>query len=329
LSTNNWTNSTDVSDTTSTLTASNLTITTKYRAVVQSGECSSANSTTATVSVFPLSVGGSVFGSDTVCSGINSTILSLSGYTGTVVKWQKSTDNWVSATDVSDTTATLIATDLTATTKYRAVVQSGPCSTANSSDATVTIRDGFIAGSISATDDTICYGGDPENISSLELASGGDNSILYKWQISTSSSIAGFTDIISATDSVYNPQSGLTTTSWFRRLAMDESCAGDYTASDGVFQVNVRSAFSAGSILADGETICYNGDPAKISNLLKASGGDGLISYQWQSSTTNGTSGFSNILGANDSIYNPPGNVTDTIWYYYLRCIRWSMENQH
>jgi hypothetical protein len=315
LSTNNWTNSTDVSDTTSTLTASNLTITTKYRAVVQSGECSSANSTTATVSVFPLSVGGSVFGSDTVCSGINSTILSLSGYTGTVVKWQKSTDNWVSATDVSDTTATLIATDLTATTKYRAVVQSGPCSTANSSDATVTIRDGFIAGSISATDDTICYGGDPENISSLELASGGDNSILYKWQISTSSSIAGFTDIISATDSVYNPQSGLTTTSWFRRLAMDESCAGDYTASDGVFQVNVRSAFSAGSILADGETICYNGDPAKISNLLKASGGDGLISYQWQSSTTNGTSGFSNILGANDSIYNPPGNVTDTIWY--------------
>ena len=91
------------------------------------------------VTVYPVSIGGTIAGSTTVCSGTNTTTLTLSGHTGSIVKWQYSTNNWVSSTDVANTTTTLIATNLTTTTKYRAVIQSGVCPSANSGDATIIV----------------------------------------------------------------------------------------------------------------------------------------------------------------------------------------------
>jgi hypothetical protein len=87
------------------------------------------------------SVGGSIAGSAAVCSGTNSTILTLSGETGSITKWQSSlTSNFSSVTDIASTTASITATNLTATTYYRAVVTLGSCTAANSSVATVTVN---------------------------------------------------------------------------------------------------------------------------------------------------------------------------------------------
>jgi len=69
-----------------------LNATTYYRAVVQSGNCSTANSSVATITVTS-SGGGTTSGSATLCSATNSTTLTLSGYSGTIVKWQSSTVN--------------------------------------------------------------------------------------------------------------------------------------------------------------------------------------------------------------------------------------------
>jgi Concanavalin A-like lectin/glucanases superfamily len=101
------------------------------------------NSSGSNYTTVKTSVGGSVAGGATVCSGINSTTLTLSGHTGSVTKWQSSTVSDFSSgvTDITtNTTTTLIATNLTATTYYRAVVQSGACTVANSSGATVTVN---------------------------------------------------------------------------------------------------------------------------------------------------------------------------------------------
>ncbi len=131
----------DITNTTTSLTASNLTVTTYYRAVVQSGSCTAANSGTATITVDPASVGGTIAGSVAVCSGTNSTTLTLSGNTGSVTKWQRSTSaDFASAIDITNTTTSLTASNLTATTYYRAVVQSGSCTAANSGTATITIK---------------------------------------------------------------------------------------------------------------------------------------------------------------------------------------------
>ncbi len=139
-STDNWTTTADIENTTTSLTATNLSTSTKFRAVVQSGDCNAAYSSVAAVSVTPPSVGGSISGSGAVCPGTNNTILTLSGYTGNVVKWQKSTDNWETTTDVESTRTSLVVTDLAVTTKYRAVLKSGDCYTANSSEAIITVN---------------------------------------------------------------------------------------------------------------------------------------------------------------------------------------------
>jgi gliding motility-associated-like protein len=86
------------------------------------------------------SVGGSIAGSATVCAGTNSTVLTLSGQTGSITKWQSSlTSNFASATDISNTAASLTATNLSATTYYRAVITLGSCTAANSSTATISV----------------------------------------------------------------------------------------------------------------------------------------------------------------------------------------------
>ncbi len=72
------------------------------------------------------SISGSVNGSSSVCMGINSTLLSLSGQTGIIQKWQFSTNDSI-WTDIPDTTAQYTAENLTVETKFRAIVLNGGC----------------------------------------------------------------------------------------------------------------------------------------------------------------------------------------------------------
>lgn len=79
----------------------------------------------------------------------------------------------------------------------------------------------------------------------------------------------------------------------------------------------MRSAFSAGSINSDGETICYNANPIAIGSYSDASGGDeGSITYQWQKSTFNGSSwsSWGDESGATSSSFDP-SNLTTTTKY--------------
>lgn len=103
---------------------------------VTPGDCGSI-----TITVDPVSVGGSIDGSATVCSGANSTTLTLSGQVGAIQKWQSSlTPDFANPTDIANTTTSLTATNLTQTTYYRAVVQSGVCAAAFSATATVNVN---------------------------------------------------------------------------------------------------------------------------------------------------------------------------------------------
>ncbi|MEI6142746.1 MAG: gliding motility-associated C-terminal domain-containing protein, partial [Mariniphaga sp.] len=131
---------TDIANTSATTVSNQLTQTTKFRATVQSGICSAANSSETTVTVDPVSVGGTVTGGTTICSGSPSGLLTLSSHTGNVVKWQSSTTPFSSWTDIANTSATTVSNPLTQTTKFRATVQSGVCGSENSSETTVLVN---------------------------------------------------------------------------------------------------------------------------------------------------------------------------------------------
>lgn len=138
----------DIANTVTTLTVTNLTATTYYRAVLTSGVCPAANSATATITVSPVSVGGTIAGAGTICSNTTTATLTLSGHIGTITKWQSASDAaFTTPVDIVNTTTTLSVANLTATTYYRAVVQSSPCSLTYSASALLTYKsttwDGF------------------------------------------------------------------------------------------------------------------------------------------------------------------------------------------
>ncbi|WP_374755963.1 immunoglobulin domain-containing protein, partial [Emticicia agri] len=96
--------------------------------------------TKTTFTITAPSVGGTVAGSQSVCIGANSGTLTLSGHTGSIVRWESSTDNFVSnIVTIANTTTTLNFSNLSQTTKYRAVVKNGNCAAINSAVATITV----------------------------------------------------------------------------------------------------------------------------------------------------------------------------------------------
>jgi hypothetical protein len=100
--------------------------------------CVSSTRVAVTATVNPLSVAGTINGAGTVCSGTNSTVLRLTGSTGSI-QWQVSTNNSTFTNIAGATALTFTATNLTATTYYRAVVTSGSCTPATTASATIAI----------------------------------------------------------------------------------------------------------------------------------------------------------------------------------------------
>ncbi|KGO91616.1 T9SS sorting signal type C domain-containing protein [Flavobacterium subsaxonicum] len=100
---------------------------------------------TASVVIEQPPVGGTVAGTQTVCSGLLASDLTLSGYTGNIIKWQRATNAaFTDATDIANTTATLTGAELgplDTTTYVRAVVGRFTYANVNSTNyATLTVK---------------------------------------------------------------------------------------------------------------------------------------------------------------------------------------------
>ncbi|AZJ34120.1 Ig-like domain-containing protein [Tenacibaculum singaporense] len=270
-STDNFTTDTDIANTTTTLTATNLTATTQYRAVVQSGACAEVSSATATITVDPTSVGGSIAGSTNVCTGTNSTTLTLSGHTGNIIRWESSTDNFTTDTDIANTTTTLTATNLTATTQYRAVVQSGACAEVRSATATITVDPTSVGGSIAGSTN-VCTG---TNSTTLTLS--GHTGNIIRWESSTDNFTTD-TDIANTTTTL--TATNLTATTQYRAVVQSGACA---EVSSATATITVDPTSVGGSI-AGSTNVCTGTN----STTLTLSGHTGNI-IRWESSTDNFT----------------------------------------
>ncbi len=115
------------------------TVTTTYTVTATNSFGCSASATT-TVTVDPISVGGSVTGGTSICSGSTSGLLTLSGNTGNVVRWESAVSPFTVWTPIANTSSTYTSGALTQTTQFRAVVQSGVCAEANSASTTVSVN---------------------------------------------------------------------------------------------------------------------------------------------------------------------------------------------
>ncbi|MEI6565417.1 MAG: YDG domain-containing protein, partial [Verrucomicrobiota bacterium] len=256
----------DITNGESTYTSGALNATTSFRAVVQSGVCPEAFSVSTTVTVTPPSVGGTVSGGTIVCTGSPSAELSLSGHTGTVVKWQYAQSPFSTWSDISNTEPTYTSGNLSKTTQFRAVVQSGLCATANSEPTTVTVSPVSDGGSVSGGT-TICWGSASSQLT-LAVQTG---TVIY-WQSSTNGTT--WTEITNTLDTYTS--GALTTSTYFRAMVKSGSCNATNSSAT---TVTVDPA-SVGGAVNGGSTICAG----STSGLLTLAGETGNIT-KWESST--------------------------------------------
>ena len=233
----------DIANTATTYTSGALTATTEFRAVVQSGLCGTLTSATTTVTVDPVTVAGNVTGGTEICTGSPSGVLTLGGNTGSVIKWQWAVSPFSSWTDIANTSTTYTSGALTATTEFRAVVQSGVCGALNSGTTTVTVDPATVAGSVTGGTE-ICTGS-PSGVLTLS----GNTGTVNKWQWA----VAPFTtwNDITNTDVTYT--SGvLTATTEFRAVVQSGLCG---TLTSATTTVTVDPATIAGNVTEVPESV--------------------------------------------------------------------------
>ena len=282
-----WTNSETWGDYSSIANVSPSQNTTYKVKVRCTGEttCASTDNVGVSVTVFENSIGGTVSGGTTICAGLNSGSLNLTGNTGAVAKWQWSTDlsNW---NDIIHTGTSYVANTVMQTTHYRAVVKNGPCSEAFSSHTTVNVTASPelpIAGHANRCGTgTVSISATPHDGS----------------QINWFSSDVGGTELLSNSTSFTTPSISVSTTYYAEAYSTVTSCKS-------VNRVAVVAGVNGAPVIVEQPQeaeVCVNVDNARF--IVVASGGE--LSYQWQE---NSGSGWQNI---NDGgIYS--GATNDTL----------------
>ncbi len=304
-------NITDIANTTNTYTALNITTTTYYRAIVTSGSCVPDTSNIAVLFVYPVTVGGAVFGNNPfnpnviVCTGTNSSTLVLTGHTGSIVRWQSCLNSNFTGTisNINNTTSSYTATNLTATTYYRVIVKSGECDSAISAVRVITVNpisDGGLLGN-----DTVCFG---TNTTTLRLTNYVGS--IVKWESSTVANFgSGITTIANITDSLLI--SNLTATTYYRVIVKSGVCSADTSNIAFVF-VN---AASVGGTISGGGHYC----PTVAFPVLFLTGHVGTI-LRWERCALSNFS--SNVITINFTSTNYSTTINTPSTFYYRAVIK-------
>jgi hypothetical protein len=255
VSTDNITFTNIIGATSSPLTSAqmgSLTVTSHYRAVVNSGACASVNSSVVTATVSPISVAGTVSTNQTICTGAAPANITLSGNTGTI-QWQGSGDNIMFNNIIGATASSLNSAQigsLTSTSFYRAFVTSGVCPSVNSSAVMVTVTINAVPTVSAGSNQTLCLGS--------PVTLNGTGATSYYWNNGVVNGVAFIpnatqTYTVSGTDAF-----GCTNTAQVTVV------------------VNALPTVSAGS----NQTTC-SGSPVNLS-------GTGATSYSWNNGVING-----------------------------------------
>ncbi len=119
-----------------------------------------------------VTVGGTLSGNSLITYGSSTGTITLSGFTGSVLKWQKMLDSgaWI---DISNTTATYSETPSSAGTwQYRAEVQSGICSIEYSSVQTISVAQKSLTITGLSVEDKVADGTTDATLSGTAILSG-------------------------------------------------------------------------------------------------------------------------------------------------------------
>ncbi len=184
-------------------------------------------------------------------------------------------EDWASGADVA-----VVVADLTG----NGITVSNACSN-NPTDG------GTIAASQAG-----CNPFDPTELTNTALPSGYTGTLEYKWQSSTTSSSAGFTDITNSNASSYDPGL-LTQTTWFKRLARI-NCKSDWTDAAESNTITITVHAIPASPVSSNNTYTYDGTTKTATAII-----GNTETVVWYASI-NGTNSISTPTAINAGTYS-------------------------
>jgi hypothetical protein len=310
-----WTN---VATTSSYNPPAGISATTYYRNIVTStlnGVACTTTSNTVTITVNTLTA-GTIGSNQLLCSTFDPSALTfITNPTGTgtlTFQWWQSNDNLTWFEMPGETMSSYNPPVLSFTTYFRLVVsssivppQSSDSSTCSATSNTVTLTlNSFNPGTV-GSDQLICSGGNPAAFTNI-ISPSGSGTYTYQWQNSTDNT--NWTNVPATptgTTSTYDPPSGLSVSTYYRRLTSHTAFGITCTLPTNNVFVGV---YSAGTV-SSSQNICSGSQPSA----LTVSGAVGTI--QWQVSTNGST--WSPISGATGTTLTSTQMGTLTATRYY------------
>lgn len=240
------------------------------------------------ITVQGLTGGGITGGGVTVCAGTNSSVLTLTGNTGTVSKWQYSNDNFLTDIhDISNTSTSYTVTNIDTTRFFRAIMVNGSCVLATPS--TIVTVNPSNPGSVTAVTNEVC----PNGTANLQVS--GYFGTVSKWQITSDpiTNVTSTTDINVTSDALSHT---LTTTGdyLFRAIISNSACSQTFETDWYPIVVASSTTPKGGEVTSAAHCGSAN------SGVLTLNGASGS-SYQWEKST-NGGANWSNESSTSTSL---------------------------
>ena len=178
---------------------------------------------------------------------------------------------------------------LSASTVFRRRVLNR-CGEAATPNVAIQLRPTFQPGVIGANQ-TLCNGRAPNRLESLQPASGGGGSFIYRWEEQRGN---GPWEVRADGDSEALDPPPLGTTTRYRRFVREDVCG--HTGTTNEVALTVAAPFTPGEIVAP-TRFCPNGE-LRLRSVRDAVGGLGAVAYAWQ---RQGLTGWLTVSGATGS----------------------------
>lgn len=294
----NWVN---IANTSTSLSYTNITTATQYRAVVQNGSCDIRFSTATPIAVTPATTIAAAGADQKLCAELSTVLTGNTPATGETGLWQRiSGPATITINNPAGPQTTVTGLTAGATYVFRWTINGqSPCGP--TIDELTVINHLPLTNTINSSSTEVCNG----KIITIvgDLPTGGDGVYNYVWEVSTDGTTWSVIPAQTSKDLNYQ----MLTTSSFRRTVTSSTC----TLVSNVIRIIAQPPIANNSVAAS-QTICTGVTPAPLTGTLPT-GSDGNFSYQWQLSENNGAS-WANIVAAVGQNYIPPSLTTTTLY---------------
>ena len=274
--------------------------------VVGASTVSSCTASAANITITePSALSVSATGTAALCSGVTTGSINATASNGTspyTYSWTATNGGSVTGQATNEDLSNVLPGTYT-------IVVSDACTATTGQTATqeFTIEANNVTAGTIAANQTICSGGNPAAFT-VTTPSTGSGTLTYQWQSSTDNTT--FTNISGATSDVYDAPTGLTTTTYYRRVVTSTLNSVACTATSNVITVTVN-AISA--TISSNQTICSGGNPAAFTASTTSTSG-ATLSYVWEASTDSGAT-WTAIANETAATYDVPSGLTITTQY--------------